>query len=398
MNLDETKYIKRQLRKSSNRTYLFIYIVLFIIMFICSSAILIFIRLGIYYKSTMYDLLNFNVINDNGDYNDLKDIKHIDKILDAREYGAVYYNEDGKQFSLLSVFDVNDISIYKGRNIENDNEMICNKNFYPYDVYEKDYLYMDKNKIIKSDNLIGKTFSFSSHNEEDKNIYNVEVVGTYKNGKIYGNMDTCFVKPELLIKIRDKCAGYEGEPDIFGNTSYNCIPFEGKAIRIDSKKNIDDVLNELSKKGYRYYQYYEMDTSLLDTYFFGTTFAIIIVFFISVVILDTYLKKKINFRKKQYGILKTIGFDDEQIVTMELKESTILFIISSIVSIILYTIGFILIKETYLHEFEYEGFPINVPFLLIFIITILMIFLARLMIARKLKRMMKIDGVDLLKE
>lgn len=397
MNLDEKKYIKRQLKRPSNKIYLLIYIVIFIIIFTCSTAILTFIQFGIYYKSTMYDLLSFNVISDEENYEGLEKIDHIDKIMEAEEYGETFYRNGDKEFNLLSVFDIDDISIYEGRNIENDNEMICNKDFYPFDTYEKDYFYMNKSKIIKSKDLIGETFSIASDNEDDKNIYDIKVVGTYKNGKIHGSMDTCFVKPELLSKIRGKCAGYESGHDILGNATYKCIPFKGKAIRIDKKENIDYVLSELRKQGYRYYQYNETDTSILDTYFFGTTFAIIIVFFISIVILDTYLKKKIDFRKNQYGILKTIGYDEEKIVSMELKESTSLLVISSILSIIIFSIGLIILRENFLHEFEFEGFPVRLPILLILIITLLIIVLARFLIARKLKRVTELDTVDLLK-
>ena len=397
MNFDENKYIKRQLKKNSNKNYLLIYMTIFIIMFVCTIAILTFSRMSIYYKHSMYDLLNYNVIAEDGNYESLNKIDHIEEILDAKDYGATYPKDKDMQFSLFSVFNVDDIKISSGRNIENDNEMICNSNFYPYDPYEGDYFKIDKSRVIKPSELIGQKFTFSSENKKDDNLYEVTVVGTYKNNKLHGNMATCYVTPNLLSKLRDECQGYEGTESITGYWTYKCIPFEGKAIRIDATRNIKKVKDELTKMGYRYYQYYETDSSMLDLFLFGTTFAIIIVLFLSMIILDTYLKKKINFRKKQYGILKTIGFDEDKIVAIELKESTFLLIISFILSIIIFTIGFMVFREVYLQEFAYEGFKVNLPLLLIFIVAIIIISLARLLISRKLKRVMKMDAMNLLK-
>ena len=399
---DENKYITKHLFQKRNLLFLLLIMIIFLIMFFCLTFSNTYLSIGNYMTYKKYGLRNLHVTSEDGNYESVSNIEHIIANVTYKEYGEIYLSPDddfGKEIRLVSLLDDNAIDIIYGDKISKDTDIICNNVFYPErPIYNDNGLKLDNKKIINGKDVLKQTFKFKSLNSDINKVFNLNVVGTYDGSKLMDPLNTCYASPKLISDLRSKCNGViisevPGLPN-----EVLCEPYEGVVVRVDNIKNVDKVKKTLYQLGYDVFQFDKADDVAIMLFGYGPLIVLLFIILITILILDSFIKKKIIERKKQYGILKVIGFDDDKIVNMEVKENVILLVTGLILTFVLFIIGFVIIKINYLDEFLFEGFNLTLPFILIviFIIVILLLFIK--LVKNKIYNFMKKDIMDLLRE
>ncbi len=357
MNLKDCLFIiNKKLLNSKNRLLILVTFFIFIILF----CVIIF------YEYTNYSL-NYNTNSNNQktilvsitkpndpNINKIEQINHVVysvlEYLNTQEFVVPDFNtENNIGYLLLTpLIDENEINIKNGNKIIGPNEAICPNKFYPYILED----YFIKEDFLKGKDAIGKNFTI--------NNTAFTIVGTYDNSEAFATLNTCYVSKETFEKIS-------------ANNSNNLI------VRVSDSKYVTYVAKEIKNLGFDV-------TTNLNTFYSKNSktiaiFITIITILISCNIIYNFIKKKIIYNLKNYGILKSCGYKNKTIFKIDLIENflliTISFILSFIIFIIIYTILLnnlkILDAELYMGSMSY-----NIPildflatYLLIMIITFL---------------------------
>lgn len=263
-----------------------------------------------------------------------------------------------------------DIEIISGKNIKNENEIVCPEKFYPHN-FENN---LSKILFFSSPQLIDKTITVTSHNESlNKELLKLKIVGIYKN-KYMEEINTCYTNMKTYDLLTSKYQGYTESYDEKGNLlNRENIAYSDSIIRINDEKNISKVLNELDKLNIGYEKVFTVDNSLLNTMFFLPLIVSIIIIGISLLVIFIFLSKKNNNRLNNIGILKAIGFSDTEIISIFIKENIIITIVGYFIAIIVYFVMLKTLSYTILSEVIYNNYLLKVPYLSITISLIVFI-------------------------
>lgn len=398
---DEKQYIKRHLFVKRNIFMIIFLLVIFLIVFVSISFSNTYFSVGEYMSNKKYGLTNIHVISKDQDYSNVYTIDHIIATVSHKYYGELYMSDiydNNTEIKLVSLLDEKSLDIVFGRSIKNSNEMICNNSFYPYvPKLNNNNFTIDKSLITYGKNNIGNKYTFKSLDADNDSKYVLKIVGTYDGEKIMDSINTCYVSPEIIGLLHDKCNGYIIS-EVPSGDEVLCEEYEGIVVRVDSINNVKSVITKLKNMGYDVFQYDTPDDETIALYSYGPLIIIIFILLISMIIIDNYLKKKILERKRDYGILKIVGFNKENIIKYELIENIIIFISSFIISFIIFIILFNIVKNNYLLSFVYEGYNLKVPVVYLLILSLAYIGIIFLFVKRKINRLVNKSIVDLLGE
>ena len=363
MNLKDIMFIiKRNLFNKKNTLLILVLFFIFIILFFTLNFYF-FIN---YNKNSTINNINSRTITLLENNIDLKKIENIDHVLYViPEYlnsTNVYVNDFNYKnlkgyIKLTSLVDNKEIVITRGQNKINKNEAICSANFYPYYLDDK----INYNSFIK--NPIGKTFKI--------NNTTFTIVGTYNNTKNYTSLNNCYILKEDLQKIKEKSLDHY-------------------LIRVDSKNNIEDVSQKLLNLGFKF-SMPNLNTTSKDIETI-IIFIIIIIFIFSFNIIYNFIKKKILYNNKHYGILKTCGYPNKEIFKIDFLENILLCTTSFIISLITYVILFYIITHYFFNIWDTELYngeiTYQIPYYLLFLtyfISIIIIFVTDKILLKKSK-------------
>lgn len=330
-----------------------------------------------YLNKYLFNTLNYRTLNINIFKYQLENIDILEKI--AREddriidifkenYGAYVkisnldelklQNNKDKYFGYVSLIPYtksNKDFIIKGYTIKNNDKNIgiIPKKFYPGSFnggfWREDINYID------GESLMGKTVTIEYYardysTEEMKVIktftYTFKVVGVYD---ILANENAPY---DVLIPIndvehiiRDLNTNNLGLAETF-NIDYSIV--------VDDQKNVSDVIAKLVKNGLM-----GMPKSQLGP-FGNISKAIIqsgiiisvVILFIGLIQITLSVLKTIKERVGEIGLLKAIGYQNHQLLIIQVSEMVIIGIISFCLSVILYSIVMVIINKTIYNNFS----------------------------------------------
>lgn len=301
----------------------------------------------------------------------IKELKNLEliesnKYLTGVEIDIPQFNKPKAEgiIELLPLLKESDVNIIKGSNLKNSGDIVCPKNFYPHSLYTgNDYNYEINyydSYLIDANNLIGNSIAVESENEK----IDLKIVGTFKN-KILNSSDACYISMEDFDKFKDNieyCSDDE------------CYEYNSLILRVNNYKNLITTEEELKKMGYNSIKYYTFDESFLASLTYIPLFVGSIVIIISALIIYSFFKKKIRNNQYQYGVLKSVGYTNNNIKNIAILEGGIINTISIIWSLVLYFIVYYIVVNNFLPELSYSNFIVPIPYIY-FILFVCILFI-----------------------
>jgi ABC-type antimicrobial peptide transport system permease subunit len=323
------------------------------------------------------------VYSDEENYDEISNIKHV-IFNDSIKYSYGHYSKISELSNEKMTAEIYFLPYIEDMGVDlKDGETICPKKFYPYQlnqINENDEIIskIDYKYMLNSKDIINKTLTIISENSDNDNI-SVKVVGTYDATKYMNSLKTCYITKSDYDKVMPPYEITGTATYVDGTQTTDYSEYEGNIVIVDSYKNVDEVSEILQTKGYKVIRKFTFDEELLNCYFYIPLFICMIVLIICLNLIYIFLSKKIKYRIKNYGILKSCGYSNKIISKLEIIENSILFVISFIISFIIYIVLFYIIKNTLLIEEVYNNVDISIPYWMfileiIFIICCIIIF------------------------
>ena len=269
---------------------------------------------------------------------ELEKIEHIDKIVEQENYKVnvdivnIDNSEDRGKINLIGTDRKITPQIIKGREINSNeiNECIVPKKFYTGDITQK----IDNNKIINGELLLNKeieivyyTYDYTKEIPvpKEEHIEKLKVVGIYDTDDNMGDYNECYVDFKTVRQINDI---------ILEGLNYNNTSNPLVAI-IDNSENIDIVMQELDNLNYETFLYTTPNYTLINIIdWTGKIIAFSIMILVVLNIIINSIKNSQD-RKKEYGLLKAIGYKKSDIWKIILVESLTLGILSFMLACII---------------------------------------------------------------
>lgn len=300
-------------------------------------------------------------------------------------------NEKGYLY-LKALLKPEEIEIKSGRNIKSSGEVICPSNFYPYFGENN----IDKSLYLKGKNIIGRTFNIKSANEDKLNeIFNFKIVGVYKN-KPFVESNTCYLSEEDLDLIGSKYSYVTSSKDsITGeeNTIYH--EYKNNLVIVNIHSNLLSVVSEIKDAGY-IADIAVLDDTLLQYLFYIPLFISLIVLIISINIIYNFVNKKVNNRSKHLGIMKSLGYENKELVKIEVLENLILATIGMLIAIFLLLIAYFVISDLFLAPFVYINYYVPIPIIFLILSSFFIILVIIFLTKKKVNKTLKIRILNLL--
>ena len=310
-NKDQLFYIKNRLFKSKNIIFIFIMTLIITIIISCITLIN-------FVSSFKVDSLNEEhgrtlVINNpknEENIQKIKNLKHVEllesqKYLYGDEKNTTYKGEgyiNGTIYFLPLLRD-EDIKIKLGRKILNEGEAVCSHKFYPKSLYtsslKKD---INSSLIMHGKNIVNKNFKIELNDNYNNLEKDFKIVGTFANKELT-ELNICYVSKSDFDKI-----------------TYKLKEYDSLIVRVDNYKNIDKVIKELESLGYASIKVVTQDEQILGYMIYIPLFIGIIVLLIAINIMYNFINKRSKYNMVNYGILKSCGYTNKNIINLEFKE------------------------------------------------------------------------------
>lgn len=338
----------------------------------------------------------------------LKDTEHIIKVMDQNDYstGTTKFTIDNNEVSGNISFMGADSDIHPniiaGRNIGENEKNVCivPKSFYPYG----DISNYDKNKIIDGQELIGKKIDIkynSYYHMSDKTLIKdtftkkFEIVGVYDNEDSASRIDECYIPFEDIYEIHHTSE----ENSIVAD---NVIMGKSRTVFaiIDNPLNMEYVINELNNSGYsRVMPRSVANTDLVNIVKLVGLLASSVI--LTIVIFNLIISniKSINERSYEIGMLKAVGYKDENIRNIIYFENIIIGFVSYIITILIASITMIFIKNNIISgNYKLEIINLNLNYNVCLISLIISILIPLLVARISSKKALKKSIIQLNKE
>lgn len=400
MNFSDRLFlIKRKFFAKKNILLILILSILLTVILSCVTLINLVLELK---KDTYNDIIGRTLIIENVN-DDTKEeiakIEHIsnvisDKYSNGVEKEASEFNQENIPGSIFlkPIIDNDLLTVTEGRMPQNNGEMICAHKFYPHSSYidEEFNQKIIHSLYLNSEDIIGRKISITSTNEDYLGKkYEFTIVGTYANKK-FDDLNTCYIMIDDYDKISSKYATISGYVDEFGEEHKEYNEYNGLMVIVEDIKYLDEVTQKLQDLGYIPFPFIELDNEFLNYLIYIPLLLGIIILLITNNIIYAFLKKHIEYNKKNYGILKSCGYTNNDILKIEKSQTVFIYLTSVVISFILYFIIYYVIQNTLLVEFVYSNYQLPIPWLLLIVVLIffflLFIILDKIMIQKQLKQ------------
>lgn len=325
----------------------------------------------------------------------LKQYKHVEAVEspDARIISVEIHGMKKKKEQMIDIIGTVDtpVNIIKGEDMSKynkENVLICPQRFYPYVQEEIDEY--SKNRIIDLSDKVGSTITISPLGSKDK--IDFKIVGIYDTTLTNSRGDSCYAKFSTVKRLNQK---YQKE--VFEETESFILP---NIVVIDNVRNVDGFIKSITNDGM-------VTTGAIKEITVDTgdkIMQVIKVLSISVLIISVIISilieiKDYEYNKKNYGILKTIGYKNKEIIKINDVKYIIMILISFVFTFIIGIFILLWFHKIYLSEqVMLQGIEIQLSFtglfISLFINMLIMLFLS-FIIKSKLEKQ---DTLNLLKE
>ncbi|MCX4364450.1 MAG: hypothetical protein OSJ70_01565 [Bacilli bacterium] len=379
MKLNDSLFIlKRKLLKKDNIILGCVLIFLFLAIFACITSINFFIC----FRTSMLEAKDGNtlIIENTDDKEKLEEIENIEhvilvaskKYVDTTFVNVPQFDKDKTKYrkymdssiTLKTFLTDNDAKIVKGSKLKNRGDMICPRKFYPYSVYIEEDVNSEfttkfyDSLIINGDDLVGKSILATSDNKE----YKFNVVGSFQNN-VLEELDVCYISKEDFDMLRDDCEMYSNE---------ECIKYNSLMVRVDNYSNVAEVEKKLQDLGFSPIRKYSYDEQTLSSMTAIPLFISSIIMVIVITIIYNFFRKKSINNQFDQGILKSLGYTKKDIISLNKLEVAIIYIITIIISFILYIIVYYFIVNAYLGEVTYSNMAVPIPMVYMLLFSLLL--------------------------
>lgn len=251
-------------------------------------------------------------------------------------------------------------------------EMICPFVFYP-DSGSYDFK-IDENKIILPEDSLNYEFDVFYLNvkmidgktvvDEERAVKKFKIVGLYDNKLIMNLNNQCYITPDDMKVLQDS---------LNPQTNYEDMDYTFARVVIDDTRNLDNVKKNLRNLGYDFGNSTStsIDTDAVNKITLLTITLFIIIICTIFLLLLMNLNKKIKDEYKQIGILRACGYTKKQVINKQNVECLVILFISFIISLILFSILFILIKDNLFKFTYYIGYKVENNIIILIILSIL---------------------------
>lgn len=340
------------------------------------------------------------------EYDNLSNYEHVVSNLPVKYNDEVllrYKEQDDpdneKAVMIKGIFKNDSIKLLKG-NYPKKGEIVCPPKFYPYSltksVFNMNVLKSDK--IIDTSKEIGKSYDLVEYRwKTGKNIdvkeskydndISLKVVGTYDNKYSFDSMDTCYTSFDTFDLFRDcefyTTAKYEE------NYFHYCEPYHGRVLTVDSKDNVSDVISKLEANGFQ--TYVKGKTEINITSYLYPILMSVVTSILSIVIVLLYINKKCINKQNSYAILQAHGFNNKQIINIELLDNIIIYTIGFVLSLLAYYLLQIYFIKTIFSGYLFFGQSFDIPYLMILNVYILINSIIYIFTKYKISKILKKD-------
>lgn len=428
MNNNSVKEISlKRLKQKDNIIFGIFMVLLMIILYI----LLTIVYFAIKYKSDTYKYnINSRIIiveNKNIDndilskevLDSLSSIEHVIMNISEKYYNGFYqkiseFNINGLDGDVTfnAIYDKNMIKIYHGKIATKDNEVVIPINFYPTANDDQ----IDRDKIVKGDQLIGKTINIYSdkylfeYDENDKEkqkehekIWNsrekneFKIVGTYESELGMYSRNTCFVTKNAIDKLKPNHNGSDVEIIVGGDSIYTSREY-GRMLVIDKYKNVEKVHKYLIDNNYSAYPVFSFDETEYKLILYIPIVTSIIVLIILFIIIRYLINKKIKTNYNYIGLLETFGFNEKEIEKIFKFEILYLISFCFVISFIIYSLLFLIMnKYSYIFKYvDYYGSIIKMPYIYIIVLCIILCIFIVFVNKKCIKKCLKNSIINLL--
>ena len=394
---DKLFLIKKRFLEKKNIILMIVLTILLIIIYSCLSVIFF---INDYQKSALqnnYGYRELYVLSDSNNYELLNNIEHVDFYYDFKLRNILYnevsefdYKDIKGEIAIEALKNKNDVEIVDGRNIEKPNEMICAKVFYPYsslNIKNKTKIYYDK--YLDGADYIGKKINvkpkYYEEYEEKRENEDFVIVGTYQNKSNLGTVQTCYIGTSDFDRMYtdiESVAHYVTD----GVSTYDLGMYEGVVVRVDKIENLEIVAKKIKDLGFGVINIETIDTHFINLLLWIPILITIVILVVAFNLIYSFLVKKNRYNSSSLGILKSIGYTNDNILKINGFENFLIINFSIFISLILYLTAFYIISKWVVYDFVYSGYFIKIPisFILIVIIILnIMIILLTIIITKK---------------
>lgn len=266
----------------------------------------------------------------------------------------------------------------------NENQIICAKQFYPYTEYnQKDYLL---SKSMDITDKLGKNLSLSFITSNNVELF--KIVGLYDAKENHTEGNICYTTPDVVAKLNNKY-----QADIFSGDK-NFV-----YMVIDNIDNKELVSKELKKVGFKLENATlninkDMGNKIINLMFLISG----IIVFLTIILIIFLSSKRFYKRKRDYLIMKTSGYSNIQIMFTYTFELLLSFIVAFILSILIYKLILICFNNIYIsNKLVFYGLKLKLSYKPLYINIILSIMICVVMSFYFISRIIKIPIKSMVK-
>lgn len=245
-------------------------------------------------------------------------------------------NADKTSLTLIGTID-EPIKIIAGENMKNyseeDNVLICPKEFYPYEYSNESY---NSNLLFNLETKIGEKLIVSPADSNEAIPF--KIVGIFDTTLSNNTGNYCYAKFSVVNKLNTKYLA-----DVYKESDDKILP---SIVVIDNAKNSEKFIKKIEKDGFisggtiKKVNIQEGETIINILLLFSIVFALIYFALCITINIKEYFSNRI-----QYGIYKTMGYTNNDITNIFILKQSIIFITSMMFSIINYLIIILFFKK-----------------------------------------------------
>lgn len=313
------------------------------------------------------------------------------------------------------------LKIVDGRNIKSDNEMLIPLKFYPHGELNSVDNKIHTDKMLNGKELIGKTITLYSErnypnrppsmsNEEYNKLWKLweinrqaitfTIVGTYDTKEQLEERNTIYVSMKAIDKLKNETRGSVSGIDADGTERLTILHYTDRMIIVDDYKNLESVQKKLTNLGFQCNNVFHYDDKLLALIISIPLFISLVILILTLILIKNFISKKFNNIRYELGLLKALGFNNNNIINIELYENLFITGTCFINAYIILILTFLILKNT--HPFfataEFYSVTIKIPFIYLIMLSVFVLIYIFALNKTLIYKQLKLNASELLKE
>ena len=375
---------------------------LLLINIICFFSFVVSITISSTYYRTIKSIYNYNNLvnmvsvdlsnNKNKDevIEKLKQINHVSDIIHQKYFDMTpgINNDSNASIWLYPLTKNTHLHSYSYSKLLEQDEIVIPENYYPYP-YDETNIDLKNYKIVDGKSLIGKTitikysvFDYKKNKTIETKNLDLKVVGTYNQNYGGYSMGDCFVSISTLMFL-DKNSKI--------NLSENQIT-DKYYLQVDKNSNINNVRKELKRQGFvSEGAPVEVNNDNYNIFVYGILSISFASLLFCIFIKSLFIKKNINDNRKNLILNKIIGFENNDLISIELINYYIVDFISVFIVVIL-SIFLLNYYNTHMQSFIILGLIPKIPYISIILMFLSTSFVEFLLCKHFIKKYVYMEG------